>query len=277
MLRQRVNLLTNAMRGMTAIKWGLSPQILRIWYKTVTEKIVTYGASVWATRLNTHMRRQLNTIQRQQLLIICKAYKTSPTAALQVLAGVPPLDLFIERETTIGKVIRLRQHHTLWGHTYNPSEYEEHRTIFACHPADDTLSREAQKIKPIGIFTDESKTPEGTGCAFCHVSEGVTIHTWKRRLAHHNSVYQAELLKINAALKYRADSLHTPIEIYTDSASSLAAIANERAGSPIVQDMRRQIFHLSQKKKNPTSHLGASTYWHLGNELADAAAKEATK
>ncbi|XP_035224549.1 uncharacterized protein LOC118197158 [Stegodyphus dumicola] len=177
--------------------------------------------------------------------MICKAYKTSPTAAVQVLVGTPPFDLVIEREGAIGNVTRLRRQHTLWGETYNHEEYEEHRPVIPRHPAENnidtyiSISRAVRDIQPTGLFTDGSKTSAGTGNAFCPISDGKVMHVWKRRLAHYNSVYQAELLAISAALKYSAEVEGAPTQIYSDSASSLAAIVNERSRSSLVQEIRR--------------------------------------
>jgi hypothetical protein len=53
-----------------------------------------------------HHRTRANTAQRRPLLAITKAYKTTSTEAIQVLAGVPPLDLKLIR---MAKVERHRE------------------------------------------------------------------------------------------------------------------------------------------------------------------------
>jgi len=56
---------------------------------------MAYASSVWVHNCMKlgHHRGRANTAQRLPLLAITGAYKTTSTIALQILAGVPPLDL----------------------------------------------------------------------------------------------------------------------------------------------------------------------------------------
>jgi hypothetical protein len=64
--------------------------------------ILTYGATVWWTRVNYVSRRELNKLQRLACLAIMGAMKTTPTAATEVLLGLPPLHVVIEAEAQAG-------------------------------------------------------------------------------------------------------------------------------------------------------------------------------
>ncbi|KAL0269069.1 UNVERIFIED_CONTAM: hypothetical protein PYX00_010805 [Menopon gallinae] len=62
----------------------------------VFEAIATYAAPVWYEWLNAETRRMtMLRAQRTALLLITRAYRTVSHAALQVLAGTPPIDLLV--------------------------------------------------------------------------------------------------------------------------------------------------------------------------------------
>lgn len=71
----------------------------------VVESAILYAAPVWkqVTMVKTHMNK-LFKIQRRMTLGITRAYRTTSTAALQVLAGVIPIDfLILERSNNFGR------------------------------------------------------------------------------------------------------------------------------------------------------------------------------
>ncbi|XP_035210953.1 uncharacterized protein LOC118185236 [Stegodyphus dumicola] len=264
------------MRSTTSLRWGIPCHLLRIWYKTVVERIILYAAAIWGTNISSQMRRSLLSMQRHQLLI-CKAYCTTSTAALQVIAGTPPLNLLIELFAVVN-VSRLRHTMSLWGQIYIHTDYEHHIPQAPCHPTENNLvnniyfNRTQDFRFANGVFTDGSKTPGGTGSGFCILSGGALAYEWKTKLASENSVFQSELIAIRAALLNLKNNPTMPNIIYTDSASSLAAIAGTRSRSPIVSSIRDILTHM------PAS---PSLIWvpaHTGieeNERADVLAKEA--
>lgn len=64
----------------------------------VFESIILYAAPVWVNTLKTKkFRDKLLTIQRKMLLKVSRAYRTTSTDALQVITGVPPIDLRLEQ------------------------------------------------------------------------------------------------------------------------------------------------------------------------------------
>lgn len=70
----------------------------------VVESTILYAAPVWkhTVDVKTHMNK-LEKIQRRMTLGITRAYRTTSTPALQVLAGVIPINLMIlERANTFG-------------------------------------------------------------------------------------------------------------------------------------------------------------------------------
>ncbi|GBN89769.1 hypothetical protein AVEN_98848-1 [Araneus ventricosus] len=118
------------------------------------------------------------------------------------------------------------------------------------------------------IYTEGSKTDEGTGSAYCILENYGIIASWQGKLDRSNSVFQAEIL---AMAIEAASSLHRPIKIWTDSLSSLMAILNPKSHHSLVREIQTLLLphkhiHLRWLK----AHVG-----YLGNECADQLAKEA--
>ncbi|GBN49607.1 hypothetical protein AVEN_240236-1 [Araneus ventricosus] len=120
------------------------------------------------------------------------------------------------------------------------------------------------------MYTDGSKTDEGTGSAYCILENYEILASCRGKLDRSNLVFQAEILAIRMAIE-AASSLHRPIKIWTDSLSSLMAIFNPKSHHSIVRDIKtlllsHKYIHLRWLK----THVG-----YLGNKCADQLAKEA--
>lgn len=86
---------------------GLRFPLLRTYYKVIFLPIVAYGVAAWGDFLTTRNNSQLQTLQRHTLIKLTKAYATTSTAALQVVAGCMPLDIYIHMIRRIYKYSRL--------------------------------------------------------------------------------------------------------------------------------------------------------------------------
>jgi len=89
--------LFSRLRGTMGAGWGIRRSNLLILYRGVFLPRVSYGVRFWghATK-SSKVIKKLGSLQRRALLGITGAYKTTLTATLQVLAGVPPLDLELQ-------------------------------------------------------------------------------------------------------------------------------------------------------------------------------------
>ena len=76
-------------------KWRLSTNILRILYTGLVLQIICYAAAGCTEKLNSHHYRKLRSTQRQALLAITRAYRTTSNDALTVLAAEIPIKLKI--------------------------------------------------------------------------------------------------------------------------------------------------------------------------------------
>lgn len=64
----------------------------------VFESVILYAAPVWVNAMKTKKYRdKLITIQRKMLIKVSRAYRTTSTDALQIITGIPPIDLRVEQ------------------------------------------------------------------------------------------------------------------------------------------------------------------------------------
>ncbi|GBN10352.1 hypothetical protein AVEN_216745-1 [Araneus ventricosus] len=208
------------------------------------------------------------------LSIVCKL-----SAYLLWITGLQPLHLQIQQEATYARVARARSASNFFTVIFSPTDYESKSSGIHIHPhpppsflLHNQISFAENHIDSgvKAIYTDGSKTDEGTGSAYCILENYGIIASWQGKLDRRNSVFQAEILAIRMTIG-AASSLHRPIKIWTDSLSSLMAILNPKSHHSVVQEIQTLLFshkhiHLRWLK----AHVG-----YLGNECADQLAKEA--
>ena len=106
---QKARNLRSSLARVAEAKWGLGQAAIRTLHKGLFEPIVTYAAAGWSDLLRSNTRIKLLRTQRMALLQVTEAYRTTSTEALQIIAGVMPIDLLIE--------VRARQYREKRGHT----------------------------------------------------------------------------------------------------------------------------------------------------------------
>ena len=130
----------------------------------------------------------------------------------------------------------------------------------------------------IKYFTDGSKNTDGVGSAFCVFKDNLCIHTWKSKLKHFNTVFQAEAFVVYNVINWHLRNFSTePFILFTDSLSVIKALQRTRQNNALLQN----IIKLFLQFKNYKNCYGKISWikahvWNLGNELADSLAKEAT-
>ncbi|GBL84802.1 hypothetical protein AVEN_93835-1 [Araneus ventricosus] len=173
------------------------------------------------------------------LLYITGAYRTTPTSFLQVVTDLQPLHLQIQQEATYACLARARSSSNFFTLTFSPADYESKSSGIHIHSHNFLLQNQISFAEnhrdsvAKAIYTDGSKTNEGTGSAYCILENYGIIASWQGKLDHSNSVFQAGILAIKMAIE-AASSLHRPIKIWTDSLSSLMAILNPKSHHSMV-------------------------------------------
>lgn len=271
-LKLKARKILNKIQRITGSHWGINNRYRMLIYKTVVEPALTYGAGTWGKNLNVRNSKQLITIQRMFLLHLTGAYRTTSSQSLQVLLGIPPLNLTVKLQADKSNLLignkPIRSENCL----FKKCQFENTKKNLSTHPAitiEKSLKIEENFIPytESNIFTDGSKTEEGTGAAFHSLLENK-----KYRLNKENSVFQAELLAIKEAISFVASAQPLqPTTIWTDSQAAIKAIGIRYHPSDLVQEIRKMLVtHNLITISWIKGHAGFE-----GNETADALAKEA--
>lgn len=139
---------------------------------------------------------------------------------------------------------------------------------------------EHKHVSRINIFTDGSKCEKGTGAGIVverMCNDNYVHDSYKIKMHSLASVFSAELVAIESAINSVKLTKNTSVTIYSDSKSALQAITNYDSKNPIVQNIHILLLMIS---KNNTKIIFCWVPAHCGikgNELADKAAKNATK
>ncbi|GBN38335.1 hypothetical protein AVEN_186244-1 [Araneus ventricosus] len=124
---------------------------------------------------------------------------------------------------------------------------------------------------PIEVYTDCSKINDQTGSAFCAIANEAITKTWKVKLSHANTVFQAEMLTLKAAIEW-ANTANEEVNIWSESESSLQALKSFNVKSKITQEAQMTLLENARIRLGwVKAHIGIK-----GNEIADTLAKEAT-
>ncbi|GBM19139.1 hypothetical protein AVEN_135619-1 [Araneus ventricosus] len=119
------------------------------------------------------LQKKLGSIQRLFLVYITGAYRTTPTAALQVVTALQHLHLQIQQEATYSRVTRARSSSNFFTVIFSPTDCESKSSGIHIHPPNFLLHNQisfAENHIDSGakaIYTDGSKTDESTGSAYC--------------------------------------------------------------------------------------------------------------
>ncbi|GBL90751.1 hypothetical protein AVEN_215498-1 [Araneus ventricosus] len=164
------------------------------------------------------------------------------TAALQVIEGLMPLHIKAKMQSTLVRVGRLGTNCDYEVIHFNHGSYEQPSPSSTIHPAlfslEDRISHGGQVPStrtPIEVYTDGSKTNDQTGSAFYAIANEAITKTWKAQLSRANTVFQAEMLALKAAIEW-ANTANEDVNIWSDSESSLPSLKSFNVMSKITQE-----------------------------------------
>ena len=288
--------------------WGLSPQGVKWLYNQVILPSLTYAAVTWQhTTDRKFITDKLDAVQRNAAMMITRGLKSTPTAHLEILAGLPPIKIKLQ-DIAVKTAHRLQlQGH--WdtnyvinsggnciSHAYTVNNITKDIPIFNCKILDIIpdviildrtfkilIEQRAQAIDRISslkpsdwsIYTDGSKTSSLTGAGFCVFYNNKENYRHSYSLGSTPSIFQCEVFALHMACIWATHNIISPGNIFflSDSLSAIQAINSTRTKSRMIADIISQL-----------NILGSSHTVHLcwvpghegvaGNERADELARE---
>ena len=103
-------------------KDGIKPKLFHWLYTAIVRPVVTYGCHVWWPVVTKKVHSDsINRINRLALLCMTNAMRTTPTAALEIMLNIPPLDIYT-RQIAKTTLVRLNQSNSLQSRIVRHSE-----------------------------------------------------------------------------------------------------------------------------------------------------------
>ena len=210
--------------------WGPKPHLVKWVYNAIVKPRITYGALVWAQSIKTIGKKQkLAQITRLAALMLTPTHKKAPTAALEIIHDIMPLELSLQ-ETAVNTFRRLKlTDNTAWvNKTRKNKSITPHLgflkellakatslntdTESTCTDIEDkgywiTIDNHKGKHNPIpaqlNIYTDGSRTKQGAGAGFIVMrGKSEILYSQSINLTNDASIFQAELIAIQEAANF---------------------------------------------------------------------------
>ena len=282
--------LANAAIG---LKWGFNPERALWVYQAMARSVATYGAIVWSPFITSTTRLKLDQLQRKVLKSMSSAMRSTPTAGMEVILGLMPLDLYTQR---MGTSARFRTRDILPKRWDGLGEYAGRLGHHRIHdkileriappgyPIDfisrtrDWIENETPMENPdIHIYTDGSRMENrsGSGWAVCH--KDTVIAEESVYLGNESSVFQTEVFAIEQALRWAIENCEKGMDILisSDSQSAISAIFKVTATSKVVQACK-EVLRTAKENHRIAIQWVKGHANNTGNELADFLARQAS-
>jgi ribonuclease HI len=264
-------------------KFGLNINALETIYKGAILPLISYGCSVWWEGINReYVKKPFTTLQRQIAIRFSRAYKTVSTEALNVLANLIPIDLYL-KQRAINYFIKKGVNNSLT-ESYLEETNIDLRQIQKPFPNEKlphfALRKSIVEVSDTSteyvVYTDGSKSNARVGAAFYVFRGDLIVRKAKYKLANHCSVFQSELFAILKAITYvnKTFNNYLSITICIDSLSVIRALEDCNSDTHLIQLIYNEI------RIAETNNIKIYFNWvrahagNYGNELADTLAKE---
>ena len=298
-------------RNTVGKNWGLTPERIRWIYLQVVLPQISYSAFVWTHKSEEteKVRKALNSIQRLATLMITGGIFTTPTLALDIMAGIKPIHSQL-KITSIKTALRLKSTND-WDSNFQIDNRK--REYFHSNPIDKFLNKikhsndldiapktriiQKYKVNPyddqdivniiksipsnqIKIYTDGSllknnnKVKTGAGVFITRNEEKITDFSIPLGIS--ATIFQCEMYALKTAAKWINNQNLTPQNIYilSDSQAALKALEKQSSKSKLVIETNTSLNNASLRHNITIIKVPAHTGLE-GNEKADKLAKDA--
>ena len=293
-------------RKMIGKKWGLNPKVTHWLYTAIVRPMLTYGAVVWVNCLDKKgLTNELRKVQRLALKMITGCMHSTPTAGMETLLGIAPIEETI-KAAALSTCVRL--HNTgYWIDTEGKTEFKSHVktlddirvTIPELHFPQDRLIFKARiensftvrigdrkemtssKIRPmpfdpgkVNVFTDGSKDEVSSGAAYFIRGHSIRKQEYFN-LGEYTTVFQAEITAISTASQaiLEEEIQNEQINFYIDSKSAISALSGYIVQNKCVAECKRHLNKLCEYGNTVRLNWIPGHADQKGNEIADRLAK----
>ena len=265
-----------------------------------------YGSLVWIAGVKSAViKKELVTVQRLACLMITRAMRSTPTAGIEAMLGLEPLEI-TAMENAVAASIRIKIQGGWKREDEDRLKDFSHAKIIddiiganmeLMQPQDKLLNTERERsrftviigerkelnetsIRPmplhrdkINCFTDGSKTEFGAGNAYKIYSHDFSKGE-SNYLGINTTVFQAEVTAITAAgiEIIKQDIKEKDIKIYVDSQSALKAINSFVIRNKSVMECKKTLNKISEHNRVTLNWMPGHEN-HKGNIIADKMAK----
>lgn len=285
-LKEKTNVFTAALSRVARLNWGLPCTALKTIYKSTLERIFVYAVGAWLpTSPSSKILSLLDSVQRSPALRISRAYRTTSTAALQVISGLEPLSLVASREAAFYRYLRGTAVPSLFNNQSIPPVGMDFNVQWNLHPAVQpiitwtkvSLSEDLQS--QYSLFTDGSKNDTGSmyvGCSFIVFKNNIEYFSQSFSLPKYASIFQAEAVAILKAIHWISDNHILRAKLFTDSQSVLQALQSSSCSDSIILQIKLQLLEFNNSDKELKFFYIKAHAGFNGNERADFFAKKAS-
>ena len=275
-------------------------------YIGMVRPMLSYASMIWGHRAPFH-KAKFKRINRMAINTFGSFPRSTPTAALEVIMDIMPLELFCQQEALAARCrlndivdigwdgtnknkTHATSHLRAWANLLQ--QYEINPDVNdACGVVKwnaefrvntDSFKGDAKhrSLTQFNVFTDGSRKENQTGCGFVIYHHKREIRAEHYRLPDFATVFQAEI----TAIRQAADALSTTVthnlkhvKIFVDSQAALKALANPAIRSRAVAEAVESLNSLGGKVTSLALCWIPAHRGHFGNERADQLAKSGSE